>query len=71
MLAHLLPRQTPLSSAESDIPRCAGPHHRTHCSIPKSVSTSWVRMFTNREEGQMRKSTFAEEQIAYALRQAE
>lgn len=28
-------------------------------------------MFTNREEGQMRKSTFTEEQIAYALRQAE
>ncbi len=28
-------------------------------------------MFTNREEGEMRKSTFTEEQIAYALRQVE
>jgi Transposase len=38
---------------------------------PKSVSTSWVRIFANRGGDQMRTSTFTEEQIAYALREAE
>jgi putative transposase len=30
-----------------------------------------VRLFLNGEEGQMRQTAFTEEQVAYALRQAE